>query len=212
MGEFFENTKSRKKSMAVHSFSPSQTKVGKESREALLGQKARLIWFTGLSGAGKSTLSMQLEAKLHQLGYKTYLLDGDNIRSGLNKDLSFTDEGRVENIRRIGEVSKLFLDAGIIVLSAFISPFHADRQKVREIVGSENFFEVFVRCPIEVCEERDVKGLYQRARAGQIKNFTGIDSPYEEPHSPDLILDTEKNTIAESLKKLYDSLHSKYSL
>ncbi|MDH5251626.1 MAG: adenylyl-sulfate kinase, partial [Cyclobacteriaceae bacterium] len=148
---------------------PFQTKVSKDQREALMDQQATLIWFTGLSGSGKSTLAVQLEAQLHARGFKTYLLDGDNIRVGLNKDLEFTDEGRVENIRRIGEVSKLMLDAGIIVLSAFISPFKIDRDLVKEIVGPENYFEVFVNAPLEVCEERDVKGLYKKARAGVVK-------------------------------------------
>src|ERR1044071_5866906 len=169
---------------------PIQTKVSHEQRQLLLNQKPRLIWFTGLSGSGKSTLAVQLEAQLYSSGFKTYLLDGDNIRTGLNKDLTFTDEGRVENIRRIGEVSKLFLDAGIIVLSAFISPFNADREQVRRIVGEQHFVEVFVDAPIEVCEQRDVKGLYKKARAGEVKNFTGIDSPYEVPKNPDVVIHT----------------------
>ncbi|MBA4058211.1 MAG: adenylyl-sulfate kinase, partial [Marivirga sp.] len=160
---------------------PIKTKVSKVQREDLLNQHATLIWFTGLSGSGKSTLAVQLEAQLHDLGFKTYLLDGDNIRAGINKDLTFTDEGRIENIRRIGEVAKLMLDAGVVVLSAFISPFKADRNQVKEIVGAENYIEIFVDAPLEVCEQRDVKGLYKKARAGEVKNFTGIDSPYEAP-------------------------------
>jgi len=181
---------------------PIQTKVSLEQRQQLLRQKAKLIWFTGLSGSGKSTLAVQLEAQLYAQGYKTYLLDGDNIRTGLNKDLSFTDEGRVENIRRIGEVSKLLLDAGIVVLSAFISPFKADRDQVREIVGSENYMEVFVDTPIEICEQRDVKGLYKKARAGEVKNFTGIDSPYERPVAPDITIPTHQLSVDESLTLL----------
>jgi adenylylsulfate kinase len=181
---------------------PIQTKVSLEQRQQLLRQKAKLIWFTGLSGSGKSRLAVQLEAQLYAKGYKTYLLDGDNIRTGLNKDLSFTDEGRVENIRRIGEVSKLLLDAGIVVLSAFISPFKADRDQVREIVGSENYIEVFVDTPIEVCEQRDVKGLYKKARAGEVKNFTGIDSPYERPVTPDITIPTHQLSVDESLTLL----------
>jgi adenylylsulfate kinase len=181
---------------------PIQTKVSAELRGQLLGQKPLLIWFTGLSGSGKSTLAVQLEAQLHAEGYKTYLLDGDNIRTGLNKDLSFSDEGRVENIRRIGEVSKLFLDAGVIVLSAFISPFNADRDQVKQIVGSEKYFEVFVHAPIEVCEQRDVKGLYKKARAGEVKNFTGIDSPYERPSSPDIQITTHMHSVEESVERL----------
>jgi adenylylsulfate kinase len=181
---------------------PIQTKVSPEQRQVLLNQKAKLIWFTGLSGSGKSTLAVQLEAQLYSSGFKTYLLDGDNIRTGLNRDLTFTDEGRVENIRRIGEVAKLFLDAGIVVLSAFISPFHADRDQVRKIVGPENFIEVFVNAPIEVCEQRDVKGLYKKARAGEVTNFTGIDSPYEIPTNPDVVIHTHQNSIEESLNRL----------
>lgn len=185
---------------------PIKTKVSKEQREALMNQHATLIWFTGLSGSGKSTLAVQLEAELHERGFKTYLLDGDNIRSGLNKDLTFTDEGRVENIRRIGEVSKLLLDAGVIVLSAFISPFKADREQVKNIVGAANYVEVFVDAPIEVCEQRDVKGLYKKARAGEVKNFTGIDSPYEAPENADIHIPTHQLPIEQSIEKLLDNL------
>ena len=183
---------------------PIKTKVSKEQREQLMNQRAVLIWFTGLSGSGKSTLAVQLEAQLSDLGFKTYLLDGDNIRAGLNKDLSFTDEGRVENIRRIGEVGKLLLDAGIVVLSAFISPFQADRQQVQQIVGAANYIEVFVDAPLELCEQRDVKGLYKKARAGEVKNFTGIDSPYEAPENADLVLPTGELSVEESVAKLID--------
>jgi adenylylsulfate kinase len=181
---------------------PIQTKVSAEQRQQLLKQQAKLIWFTGLSGSGKSTLAVQLEAYLHERGFATYLLDGDNIRAGLNKDLSFTDEGRVENIRRIGEVSNLLLDAGLVVLSAFISPFKADREQVRTIVGEQNYIEVFVDTPLEICEQRDVKGLYKRARAGEVKNFTGIDSPYEIPENPHLIIPTAKTTIEQATELL----------
>lgn len=181
---------------------PIKTKVSAGQRRQLLNQRPRLIWFTGLSGSGKSTLAVQLEAELHALGFKTYLLDGDNIRTGLNKDLTFTDEGRIENIRRIGEVSKLMLDAGIIVLSAFISPFEADRQQVKNIVGADNYLEVYVNTPIEVCEQRDVKGLYKKARAGEVKNFTGIDSPYEEPRHPDVTILTHTMSVEESVSEL----------
>lgn len=185
---------------------PIKTKVSQAQREQLMQQHATLIWFTGLSGSGKSTLAVQLEAQLHARGFKTYLLDGDNIRVGLNKDLSFTEEGRVENIRRIGEVSKLFLDAGVIVLSAFISPFKADRAQVKTIVGDDNFVEVFVDAPLEVCEQRDVKGLYKKARAGEVKNFTGIDSPYEAPDQPDVHIPTHQLSIEESMDKLMQKL------
>jgi len=186
----------------VNHIYPISTKVSKEQREKLFNQKTNLIWFTGLSGSGKSTLAVQLEAQLFERGFKTYLLDGDNIRAGINKDLSFTDEGRVENIRRIGEVAKLMLDSGVIVLSAFISPFNADREQVKNIVGADNYIEVFVDTPIEVCEQRDVKGLYKKARAGEIKNFTGIDSPYEKPGKPDVIVPTDKMSVNDSLDLL----------
>lgn len=181
---------------------PIQTKVTKGDRQLLLKQRAKLIWFTGLSGSGKSTLAVQLEAQLFAKGYKTYLLDGDNIRMGLNKDLNFTDASRVENIRRIGEVAKLMLDAGLVVLSAFISPFKTDRDQVKQIAGEENYIEVFVDTPLEICEQRDVKGLYKRARAGEVKNFTGIDSPYEKPVNPDVTIRTDQLSVDESLTML----------
>jgi adenylylsulfate kinase len=181
---------------------PIKTKVSAEERHRLMNQKPKLIWFTGLSGSGKSTLAVQLEAALHAKGFKTYLLDGDNIRSGLNKDLAFTDDARVENIRRISEVCKLFLDAGVVLLSAFISPFEADRAQVRSIVGEGNYIEVFVDAPIEVCEQRDVKGLYKKARAGDVKNFTGISSPYEKPAHPEVVIATDRMTVEESLDVL----------
>lgn len=181
---------------------PIKTKVSRELREELMNQRATLVWFTGLSGSGKSTLAVQLEAQLHLRGFKTYLLDGDNIRAGLNKDLTFTDEDRVENIRRIGEVAKLMLDAGVVVLSAFISPFQSDRDQVRAIIGADNYLEVFVDAPIELCEQRDVKGLYKKARAGEVKNFTGIDSPYEVPRNPDIVINTGEYSIDESIARL----------
>jgi adenylyl-sulfate kinase len=195
--------------LEVNHIYPIKTKVSKQQREELMNQRAKLIWFTGLSGSGKSTLAVQLEAQLHELGFKTYLLDGDNIRAGLNKDLSFTDEGRIENIRRIGEVSKLLLDAGVVVLSAFISPFQADREQVKKIVGPENYIEIFVSAPLEVCEQRDVKGLYKKARAGEVKNFTGIDSPYEAPTDPDLILETAILSVDQSVGKLIEFVKRK---
>lgn len=181
---------------------PIKTKVSTIEREHLLNQKPKLIWFTGLSGSGKSTLAVQLEAQLYSFGFKTYLLDGDNIRAGLNKDLTFTDEARVENIRRIGEVAKLMMDAGLVVLSAFISPFEADRKQVKSIVGPENYIEVFVNTPLEICEQRDVKGLYKRARAGEVKNFTGINSPYEEPKNSDLVIKTDKVSVEQAMEVL----------
>ena len=185
---------------------PIQTKVSPEERQRLMKQKPKLIWFTGLSGSGKSTLAVLLEASLHARGFKTYLLDGDNIRSGLNKDLTFTDDAREENIRRIAEVAKLFLDAGVVLLSAFISPFKADREQVRKIVGEANYIEVFVDAPLEVCEQRDVKGLYKKARAGQVANFTGISSPYERPSHPDIVVPTDKMTVEASVAVLVEAI------
>lgn len=190
---------------------PIKTKVSAEERHRLMNQKPRLIWFTGLSGSGKSTLAVQLEAALHAQGFKTYLLDGDNIRSGLNKDLTFTDDARVENIRRISEVCKLFLDAGVVLLSAFISPFKADREQVKSIVGAENYIEVFVDAPLEICEQRDVKGLYKKARAGEVKNFTGISSPYEKPANPDIVIATDKMSVEQSIDVLMKSITPKIS-
>ena len=198
--------------MTVNNIYPIKTKVGQAERQKLLGQKPKLIWFTGLSGSGKSTLAVQLEAELYNLGFKTYLLDGDNIRSGLNKDLTFTEEGRIENIRRIGEVARLMLDSGIVVLSAFISPFNSDRRQVKSIVGYENYIEVFVNTPLEVCEQRDVKGLYKRARAGEVRNFTGIDSPYEKPENPDITIPTHEMSVEESIKELLKLILPKISV
>lgn len=186
-------------------------KINKNNREKLLNQKACLVWFTGLSGSGKSTLSNLLEVELHESGYKTYALDGDNIRQGLCNDLAFTEEDRIENIRRIGEVAKLFVDSGIVVLSSFVSPFEEDRKLVRELVGENNFIEVFVDCPIEVCEARDVKGLYKKARNGEIKNFTGISSPFEVPKSPDLLVKSAEEDPKISLKKLLQIVEPKIS-
>ncbi len=183
---------------------PFDSKITKADRFRLLNQKPRVIWFTGLSGSGKSTLATHLEFQLCAQNFKTYLLDGDNVRGGLNKDLDFSDDSRKENIRRIGEVSKLFLDSGLVVLSAFISPFEEDRNQVRTIVGSENFLEVFVDCPLEVCEQRDVKGLYKKARAGEVKNFTGITSHYERPRNPDITISTHLQNVNESLTLLIE--------
>ena len=174
--------------------------VTKQTRSALNKQKPRVLWFTGYSGAGKSTIANAVEQRLASLQQHTYLLDGDNVRHGLNKDLGFTDEARIENIRRIGEVAKLFVDAGIIVLSAFISPFRAERQVVRELVEEGEFIEVFMDTPLATCEQRDPKGLYLKARAGEIKNFTGIDSDYEPPINPEVTLDTSSMSIDECVE------------
>jgi adenylylsulfate kinase len=183
---------------------PFESKITEADRFQLLNQKPKVIWFTGLSGSGKSTLATHLEFQLYSQDFKTYLLDGDNVRVGLNKDLDFSDDSRKENIRRIAEVSRLFLDAGLVVLSAFISPFEEDRNQVRTIVGPENFLEVFVDCPLEICEQRDVKGLYKRARKGEVKNFTGISSPYERPLNPDITVNTHLQSLNESLTLLID--------
>lgn len=164
--------------------------IQKNQRALLKNQSACILWFTGLSASGKSTISNALEQKLFELGHHTYLLDGDNVRHGLNKDLGFSDDDRVENIRRIGEMAKLFADAGLIVLSAFISPFRADRQMVRDLVEEGEFIEIHMSTPLSVCEQRDPKGLYKKARQGEIKNFTGIDSSYEAPESPEITLNT----------------------
>lgn len=174
---------------------PQNYKIGKTDRSLKLGQRPLIIWFTGLSGSGKSTIADHLEQELFNSGFKTYLLDGDNIRHGLNKNIDFSDEGRKENIRRIGEVAKLFLDAGIIVITAFISPFREDRDAVRSLVEPDEFVEVFVDCPLEICESRDVKGLYAKARRGEILNFTGISSPFEEPLKPEIIVHSAQDNI-----------------
>jgi adenylylsulfate kinase len=159
--------------------------------------KPAVLWFTGLSGSGKSTIANAVELELHRRGVRTYLLDGDNVRHGLNKDLGFSDEDRIENLRRISEVSKLFVDAGLLVLTAFISPFRVDRQRVAEMLPEGEFIEVFIDTPIEVCESRDPKGLYKKVRAGEIANFTGIDSAYEAPTSPDIHVKTNEYSIEE---------------
>lgn len=185
---------------------PHEHNIGRADRIAAYKFQPKLIWLTGLSGSGKSTLASGLEVDLFNRGAHTYILDGDNIRSGLNNDLDFSSESRKENIRRIAEVSKLFIDAGTVVLTAFISPFEEDRAQARDLVGAENFIEVFVQCPLEVCEQRDVKGLYAKARAGLIKNFTGIDSPFEEPTNPDILVNTAENTIEACLSALNQSI------
>ena len=163
-----------------------------EDRWKANGSRSCVIWFTGLSASGKSTLANGLEKVLHDMGVKSYLLDGDNIRHGLNKDLGFSAEDRHENIRRIAEVSRLLLDAGLVVLTAFISPFKADREEAREIMRSGEFIEIFLKCPVSECEKRDPKGIYKRAKCGEIKEFTGISSPYEEPENPEIVIETDK--------------------
>ena len=189
-----------------------QSEVNQAAREELLKQKGVVIWFTGLSGSGKSTIANQVANGLHQLGKLTYVLDGDNIRHGLNKNLGFSPEDREENIRRIGEVAKLFSDAGVITTTAFISPYRKDRDKAREILEDGRFIEVFVDCPLEVCESRDPKGLYKKARAGEIKEFTGIDAPYEVPENAEIVINTNDLDLAASTQKVIDYLSDKGTL
>jgi len=176
--------------------------ITRTAREALNGHASRVLWFTGLSGAGKSTLANALEVELHRRGLRTYILDGDNIRQGLNRDLGFTETDRVENIRRIAEVAKLMMDAGIIVMTAFISPFRRERELARELIGPEHFVEIFVDTPLETCEQRDVKGLYRKAREGKIPNMTGVNSPYEPPLMPDHVIDTSKTPLPQTIIEL----------
>ncbi len=181
--------------------------VRREQREQLLKQKGCIFWFTGLSGAGKSTVSRALEQYLVQNGRFAYVLDGDNVRHHLNKDLGFSDEDRTENIRRCAEVANLFADAGAIAITAFISPFAKDRAAARELAGEHPFIEVYVSTPLAVCEERDPKGLYKKVRAGEIKNFTGIDSAYEAPTKPDIALDTSQLSVEDCVQKIVDYIH-----
>lgn len=181
-----------------------QSAVTQAMRSQLLNQRPHLFWFTGLSGAGKSTLANALLLRLYEKGRLAYAFDGDNVRYGLCRDLGFSPLDRAENIRRIGEMCRLFLDTGVICLAAFISPTVAVRQSVKDIIGAEYFSEIYVRCPLEVCEARDVKGNYKKARLGIIKNYTGISAPYEEPQNPDLIIETARYSEQECLRRLYD--------
>ncbi|MEQ9307100.1 MAG: adenylyl-sulfate kinase [Marinoscillum sp.] len=185
---------------------PHDHQIKQDDRSAKYGFQPKLLWFTGLSGSGKSTLAGAFETYLYNQNYLTYILDGDNVRSGLNSDLDFSDISRKENIRRISEVSKLFLDAGVMVLTAFISPFKEDRQQAKDLVGKQNVIEIFIDTPLEVCEKRDVKGLYAKARAGKIPHFTGIDSPFEEPENPDVHIRTEGKTVEQSLNELIEQI------
>ena len=191
---------------------PHEFQVTRNDRNLQKEHASLVIWFTGLSGSGKSTLANALEKELLKKGFHTYVLDGDNVRNGLNKNLSFAPEDRTENIRRIAEVANLMADAGLVVLSSFVSPYQKDREAVKEIVGAENFVEIFVNTPLEVCEKRDVKGLYQKARAGEIKNFTGIGAPYEAPLHPDIEIDTTKYSVEESIDIIFKSIAHKLLL
>ena len=188
---------------------PHKGIIKKQDRKTLNGHKSGILWFTGLSYAGKSTLAYKLEEKLFERELRAYVLDGDNVRTGLNKGLGFSAEDREENIRRIGEVAKLFVDAGSIAIAAFISPYEKDREFVRSIVEDDEFIEVYIKCSLDVCEQRDVKGFYKKARAGIIKNFTGIDDPYEEPEHPEIIVETDKMNVEKSVEKIINYLEEK---
>lgn len=186
-----------------------QAAVSRPRRETLNGHMSINLWFTGLSGSGKSTLAHAVEERLHMMGCRTYVFDGDNVRHGLCGDLGFSLSDRAENLRRIAEMVNLFLDSGVISLTAFISPLEADRQRVREIIGTENVIEVFCNCSLEICEKRDVKGLYKKARAGEIKNYTGISSPYEAPIAPDIELDTGNRPLRECVNDIVSELRDR---
>ena len=182
--------------------------VTRQRRNKLNEHRSVVLWFTGLSGSGKSTLAHALEEKLYQKGCRTFVLDGDNVRHGLNSNLDFSEAGRTENIRRISEVSKLMLESGLIVMTAFISPINKDRSEARKLISSNDFIEIYCKASIETCETRDVKGLYKRARAGEIKNYTGIDSPYEVPENPELIIDTDNQNLDVSVSTILKFLKS----
>jgi adenylylsulfate kinase len=183
--------------------------VTRQRREALNGHRSVILWFTGLSGAGKSTLAHAVEEELYQIGCHTFVFDGDNVRHGLCADLGFAAEDRIENIRRVGEMAKLFAEAGVISLTAFISPFRADRERVRALVPPGDFLEIYCRCSLDVCEQRDVKGLYKKARAGEIKDFTGISSPYEEPVAAELVVDTDSLSMEQSVAQVLGLLRER---
>lgn len=191
---------------------PHEFSITSSDRSGMKGHNSFLIWFTGLSGSGKSTIANAVERELVNLGVHTYTLDGDNVRKGLNNNLSFSPEDRTENIRRIAEVANLMVDAGLVVLAAFVSPYREDRANIRNIVGADRFVEVFVNTPLEECERRDVKGLYAKARAGEIKNFTGINAPYEQPEQADIEIDTTKLTVDEAVQKIVQFADPKLTL
>lgn len=191
---------------------PQDYNITRDLRSSLKGHQPLVVWFTGLSGSGKSTIANLVEKALFEQGIHTYTLDGDNVRGGLNSNLEFAEEDRTENLRRIAEVAKLFKDAGIVVLSAFITPLKSNRQLIKDIVGAENFVEVFVNTSIEKCEKRDVKGLYKKARAGEIRNFTGISAPFEKPTQPALEIKTEEETVEKSAQRVLDQILPKIQL
>lgn len=187
-------------------------KLSKEDRQRLKNHGSFLIWFTGLSGSGKSTLANEVEQRLHKLGVHTYPLDGDNIREGINQNLTFSAADREENIRRVAEIAKLFIDAGVVVLGSFISPYRKSRENIRSIIGEEHFVEVYVNTSLEECERRDVKGLYEKARAGKIPSFTGISSPYEAPENPDIEINTELMSVDEAAEMVISAIQDKLRL
>ncbi|WP_405576037.1 adenylyl-sulfate kinase [Winogradskyella sp. Asnod2-B02-A] len=184
-------------------------KIAKADREKLNGHRSFLLWFTGLSGSGKSTLANLVEMELHKKGISTFSLDGDNIRQGINKDLSFVPEDRTENIRRIAEIANLMVDAGVVTLAAFVSPYIKDRENIKQIVGADNFIEIYINTSLDECERRDVKGLYKKARAGEIKNMTGISAPYEAPVNPDIEIVTDHQDIDTSVQTILDFIIQK---
>mgnify|MGYP002713168385 CR=1 FL=1 len=192
------------KNIVTHTYT-----VTKEQRNALHKHHSFLIWFTGLSGSGKSTIANALEVALHKMHVSTYSLDGDNIRKGVNNDLTFSPEDRTENIRRIAEVAKLLIDAGVVTLAAFVSPYRLDRENIKEIVGKNNFVEIYINTSLEACEKRDVKGLYKKARAGEITNFTGISAPYEPPTHPDIEINTENTTVEQAVAMILRVIEKK---
>jgi adenylylsulfate kinase len=190
---------------------PHDFSIGREQRKALKGHNSFLLWFTGLSGSGKSTIANAVEQALVEKGIHTYTLDGDNVRKGLNNNLNFSPEDRKENIRRIAEVANLMIDAGLVVLAAFVSPYEKDRANISQIVNADNYVEIFINTPLAECERRDVKGLYAKARAGEIQNFTGINAPYEAPSHPDIEIDTTKVTVAEAVILVLKHIENKLS-
>ena len=195
------------KNTIIHNYT-----VSKKERNELNNHQSFLIWFTGLSGSGKSTIANALEAKLFQNNIRTYSLDGDNIRKGINRGLTFSPEDRSENIRRIAEVANLFINAGVVVLAAFVSPYKKDRENIMKIVGKNNFIEVYVNTSVDECERRDVKGLYKKARLGVIKDFTGINAPYEAPENPDIEINTEQLSVEQSVEKIVELINKKLKL
>ena len=191
---------------------PHTFNINRKDRNKLKGHRSYVVWFTGLSGSGKSTLANMVEKRLFDEGVHTYSLDGDNIRGGLNNNLGFSRQDREENLRRIAEVAKLFVDSGTLVIASFISPLNSDRDYIKNIIGNQDFVEVFVNTPLEVCESRDVKGLYKKARAGEIKNFTGVDAPYEDPESPEIEVKTDLEKAEDSVSRIVEHLMNKLEI